>query len=87
MAHLHPPSLRILREMVTGVLEFNTKHSDVCKGCALSKYANTAFPSSDNRAARTLDLVHFDLCGPMSTTSLKGYEYYVTFIDDFSRKT
>ena len=31
-------------------------------------------------------MIHSDLCGPMSTTSLKGYEYYITFIDDFSRK-
>ena len=29
MAHLHHPTLRILREIVTGVLEFNTKHSEV----------------------------------------------------------
>lgn len=27
----------------------------------------------------------FDVCGPMSTMSLDGNRYYVTFIDDFSR--
>jgi transposase InsO family protein len=27
------------------------------------------------------------VCGLMSSLSLCGYEYYVTFIDDFSRKT
>ena len=26
------------------------------------------------------------MCGPMPTISLSGYEYYVTFIDDYSRK-
>ena len=25
-------------------------------------------------------------CGPLSFVSLTGFEYYVTFIDDFSRK-
>ena len=59
----------------------------MCKGCALGKYVKTAFPSSDSKSAGALDLIHSDLCGPMSTTSLKGYEYYITFIDDFSRKT
>jgi hypothetical protein len=30
--------------------------------------------------------VHSNVCGPMSSTSLTGCEYFVTFIDDFSRK-
>ena len=32
-------------------------------------------------------MIHSDLCGPISSVSLRGYEYYVTFIDDHSRKT
>ena len=28
-----------------------------------------------------------DVCGPMSRKSLSGCEYYLTFIDDYSRKT
>ena len=28
-----------------------------------------------------------DLCGPMQTPSLNGSVYFMTFIDDFSRKT
>jgi transposase InsO family protein len=31
--------------------------------------------------------VHSDVCGPMSTTSLSEYVYYVSFIDNLSRKT
>ena len=27
------------------------------------------------------------MCGPMPTTSLSGYVYYVSFIDDYSRNT
>ena len=27
------------------------------------------------------------MCAPMSSTSLSGFEYYITFIDDYSRKT
>ena len=34
-----------------------------------------------------LELIHSDVCGPMPSTYLSGYEYYVTFIDDYSRKT
>jgi len=34
-----------------------------------------------------LELVHSDVCGPMPSTSLSEYVYYVSFIDDYSRKT
>ena len=87
MAHLHHPNLRMLRYMVTGFPDFSTDHSDVCRGCALGKYTKTSFPSSDSRSAWILDLIHSYFCGPMSFVSLIGYEYYVTFIDDHSRKT
>ena len=33
-----------------------------------------------------LELVHSDLCGPMKTKTLGGALYFVTFIDDCSRK-
>jgi hypothetical protein len=59
----------------------------VCKGCTLGKYTKTVFPSSDSRLIGVLYLIHADLCGPMSQVSLGGCEYYVTFIDDHSRKT
>ena len=32
-----------------------------------------------------LELVHSDVCGPMSTQARGGYEYFITFIDDYSR--
>ena len=40
-----------------------------------------------NHSARKLELIHSDVCGPVPSTYLSGYEYYVTFIDDYSRKT
>jgi transposase InsO family protein len=43
--------------------------------------------SSDNRSKGILDLIHSDVCGPMTVASLNGYLYYVLFIDDHSRKT
>jgi hypothetical protein len=80
-------ALRLLREMVTGVPNFSSDHHELFKGCALGKYTETAFPSSDSRAAGILDLIHSYVCGPMSLTSLTDFLYYVVFIDDFSRKS
>jgi hypothetical protein len=59
----------------------------VCKGCALRKYTKPAFLGSDRRATKILVLVHSFLCGSMLPLCLSGFEYYVTFIDDFLRKT
>ena len=32
-------------------------------------------------------MIHSDLCGPMSFVSLIGFEYYITFIDDYYSNT
>ena len=32
-----------------------------------------------------LELVHMDVCGPMSTQAKWDYEYFITFTDDYSR--
>ena len=34
-----------------------------------------------------MELVHTDLCGPMQTSYLTDNVYFMTFIDDYSRKT
>jgi hypothetical protein len=60
--------------------------NEICKGCILRKNIKKSFPSSDNKAQGILDLVHSDVCGPMSSPSLSGCLYYVIFIDDYSRK-
>jgi transposase InsO family protein len=87
MAHLHHGALGGLREVVTRVPQINIENHDVCRGCALGKFTKASFPSSDTRSTGILDLVHTDVCGPMIQMSLSGCEYYLTFIDDYSRKT
>jgi hypothetical protein len=58
----------------------------VCRGCVLGKNVKAPFPSSEIRSKGTFDLIHSDVGGPMLATSVKGASYYVTFIDDFSKK-
>jgi hypothetical protein len=72
---------------VTRVPKFSIEHQELCKGCALGKYTKIVFPSSDNKEAGILDLLHSHVCGPMSSASLSGCLYYVIFIDDFSWKS
>ena len=60
----------------------------VCEGRTLGKHHRNSFPVGRSwRASHPLELVHSDLCGPMHTTSIGGNRYFLTFIDDYSRKT
>ena len=43
------------------------------------------FKAKGYRAKEVLDLVHTDLYEPMSTSARDGYEYFITFIDYYSR--
>jgi hypothetical protein len=79
LAHLHYRALPALGKMVTCLLELRVEHDGICRGCSLGKNAKGSFPGSDNRSKGILDLVHSDLCGPMTMASLSGYLYYVIF--------
>ena len=73
--------------MVIGMLDLYFEHDGICRGFSLGKNSKKSFPSSNKRSKGVLDLIHSDICGPMSSPSLSGYLYYVIFIDDFSHKT
>ena len=53
----------------------------------MGKNIRKPFTQSEHKSKGTLDLVHSDVCGPISVQSFSGYSYCVTFIDDYSRKT
>jgi len=38
------------------------------------------------KMSELLQLVHFDVCGPFKVKSFSGALYFVTFINDYSRK-
>ena len=43
------------------------------------------FSGKGLRANQPLELIHSDVCGPMNVKARGGYEYFITFIDDYSR--
>ena len=60
---------------------------DFCEHCIYGKQSQVRFPSRVTRENEILELVHSDVFGPISVPSFCGSLYYVSFIDDFSRKT
>ena len=84
---MHYRALPLASKVVEVLPEIQAKHEGVCKGCAKGKNKNKTFPNSESKAKGILEIIHSDVCGLMSSSSLSGYVYYVSFIDDFSRKT
>jgi len=37
------------------------------------------------KASDLLELIHTDVCGPMSSIARGGFQYFITFTDDLSR--
>ena len=45
----------------------------------------SSFTEKGERVNDVLDLVHIDVCGPMSISVRSGYHYFITFTDNLSR--
>ena len=67
--------------MLMGFLE----SVDACKPCLMGKMTKTPFSGTTGRATYLLEIIHTDVCGPMSVDARSGYRYFLTFIDDLSR--
>jgi hypothetical protein len=57
-----------------------------CEHCILGKQTRVKFGTAIHNTKGTLDYVHTDVWGPTKVPSLGGKHYFVTFVDDFSRK-
>jgi hypothetical protein len=87
LAQINYKALPYVCKAVTGLPELKVDHEGVCNECAQGKNFKNPFPKRDSKAKGVLELIHSDVCGPMPSSSISGYVYYVSFIDDYSRKT
>lgn len=64
-----------------------TVDMDLCEDCVFGKQKRVSFAKGGRTLKEhKLELVHSDLWGPAPVTSLGGASYYMTFIDDATRK-
>jgi hypothetical protein len=69
-----------------GLLELLDYESfETCEPCLMGKMTRTPFFGSMERAIDLLEIIHTDVCGPMSVSAHGGYHYFVTFTNDLSR--
>lgn len=59
----------------------------LCESCVLWKQKAVSFSKHKrNLRAEKLEFVHTDVCGPSDVPSLNDSYYYITFVDDSTRK-
>ncbi|WVZ80043.1 LOW QUALITY PROTEIN: hypothetical protein U9M48_027558 [Paspalum notatum var. saurae] len=60
--------------------------NQVCDGCLLGKQRHASFPAQARwRTNNALELVHGDLCGPITPTTPSGNRYFLLLVDDMSQ--
>ncbi|KAA0067441.1 gag/pol protein [Cucumis melo var. makuwa] len=56
-----------------------------CESYIEGKMTKRPFIGKGYRAKEPLELIHSDLCGPMNVKARGDFEYFISFIDDYSR--
>ena len=74
------------KQLVSGLPEIEIP-KEVCEECVQSKQHRNNFSKEvKSKTKAILEVVYSDVCGPIQVESIGGNKYFVTFIDDFSRK-
>jgi transposase InsO family protein len=60
---------------------------DLCEHCVLGKQTRVKFGTAIHQTKGILDYVHSDVWGPTKTASMSGKHWFVTFVDDYSRRS
>ena len=79
------PSLPLLKKLCP---QFSSVSSLDCESCQFAKHHRLhSSPRVNKRASAPFELVHSYVWGPCPIVSPTGFQYFVTFVDDYSRTT
>eukprot|EP00253_Pinus_taeda_P004888 PITA_04888 len=87
LRHMSDKGMKILhsRNLLSGLKNVDL---DFCENCIYGKQKRVRFLRvGKEKKSKKLKLVHTDIWGPSQVSSLDASHYYVTFIDDATRKT
>ena len=64
-----------------GLLEsLDFESLDTCEPCLMGKMTKTPFLETMEHASDLLEIIHTDVCGPMSVEARGEYRYFLTFL-------
>ena len=87
LGHINTDTMKAMinKELVTGVPAIAIE-GETCMSCLLGKQARKPFPQKTTyRASYPLDLIHGDLCGPITPPTPAHKRYVFVLIDDHTR--
>jgi hypothetical protein len=85
LGHLNYTDLRSMLNSDQYSGSMSNERCEVCLTAKAKEHFQRRVPST--RATKPLQLIHSDVCGPISPPSLSGFRYYIVYIDDYSRYT
>ena len=85
--HINFAALRKMgREELVRGLPLLSQVEQVCEACLAGKHRRSPFPhQAQRRSTEVLELVHGDLCGPITPATPSGNRYFLLLVDDYSR--
>ena len=85
--HIHFAALRkMAREELVRGLPLLNQVEQVFEACLAGKQRRAPFPQKAlRRSTEVLQLLHGDLCGPISPATPSGNRYFLLLVDDFSQ--
>ena len=86
LGHLNYGKMQMLSKMVHGLQSISFTKG-VYEGCVNGKHQEIFDKDKSWHAKEPLKLIHSDICGPLETPSSSHAVYFLTFIDDYSRKS
>lgn len=88
MGHLTIHALKLIMNQLNSkfVMTKNLK-PDFCNACQFGKSHMQHFPSLETTTTQALELLHADLWGPAPLLFSQGYQYYISFLDDYTKFT
>lgn len=87
LGHVNFQAMNLMstNKMARGLPEFS-QPKEICEGCLMSKQTRKSFPhQAQFHTTQPLELIHGDLCGPISPKTNVGNKYFFLFVDDFTR--
>lgn len=82
MGHMCMQNLQAMvkKRIVTGINSSVTGALGVCEPCIMGKQCRAPFYRKEKKSTRPLELVHTDVCGPITPETWNNKTYFVVFV-------
>lgn len=81
----HPISLTVANVLKDLYIPVKSSNVEFCDSCRMGKMHQRNFVSVTHSSKEPIYVIHTDVWGPASVSSIEGYKYYLVMVDEFTR--